>query len=555
MARTVAIGVQDFETIITKDSFYIDKTGLIKEWWESRDVVTLITRPRRFGKTLNMNMLHRFFSSKYAGQGEIFEDLNIWKEKEYRELQGTYPVIFLSFAGIKETDYISAKQAICQMITKLYVEFDYLRTSNVLTEIDLKYWGSVSMDMNKVSAAMAIHNLCDYLYRYYGKKTIILLDEYDTPLQEAYVNGYWEELVAFTRSLFNNTFKTNPYLERAVMTGITRVSKESMFSDLNNLNVITMTENQYASYFGFTETEVFAAMDEFEMTNRDEVKHWYDGFTIGNLTDIYNPWSITNFLDEGKLKPYWANTSSNSLVGTLIRTGNRNIKMEFESLLQGHSIRSSIDDEMVFSQLDSGGKDAVWSLLYASGYLKTIEIQGDVYELELTNYEVRKMFETMINSWFSVDENYNDFVHSLLNADLESMNEYMEQVAESLFSSFDGGGQPSDKRTPERFYHGFVLGLLVDLRGRYEVSSNRESGFGRYDVMLRPLHPEDDGIILEFKIFNPKKENTMEETVQAALQQIQDKNYEQTLLEQGIGAERIRKYGFAFRGKEVLIGD
>lgn len=554
MARTVAIGVQDFEKLITQDSFYVDKTDLIREWWESRDAVTLITRPRRFGKTLNMSMLECFFSNKYAGQGKIFEHLNIWKEKEYRELQGTYPVIFLSFAGVKETDYASAKQAICQIITKLYVQFDYLRTSNVLTEIDLKYWGTVSMDMSKVNAAMAIHNLCDYLYRYYGKKTIILLDEYDTPLQEAYVHGYWEELVAFTRSLFNNTFKTNPYLERAVMTGITRVSKESMFSDLNNLNVITMTSEKYASYFGFTETEVFAAMDEFSLTNWDEVKHWYDGFTIGNLTDIYNPWSIISFLDKRKLEPYWANTSSNSLVGTLIRTGSRNIKMEFESLLQGNSIQSVIDDEMVFSQLNGGGKNAVWSLLYASGYLKTIEIQGDVYELELTNYEVRKMFETMINSWFNVDENYNDFVKSLLNADLESMNEYMEQVAEALFSSFDGGSKPSDKRTPERFYHGFVLGLLVDLRGRYEVLSNRESGFGRYDVMLRPLHPEDDGIILEFKIFNPKKEQNMEETVQAALQQIQDKKYEQTLLEQGIGTERIRKYGFAFRGKEVLIG-
>ncbi len=555
MARTVAIGVQDFETLISRDSFYIDKTNFIKEWWDSRDEVTLITRPRRFGKTLNISMLEHFFSNHYEGQGELFEHLDIWKEQEYRELQGTYPVIFLSFAGVKETDYNSAKQAICQVLTKLYAKFDYLRTSDVLTEIDRKYWGTVSGDMDKVNAAVAIHNLCDYLYRYYGKKVLVLLDEYDTPLQEAYVHGYWEELVAFTRSLFNNTFKTNPYLERAVMTGITRVSKESMFSDLNNLKVITMSSNKYASYFGFTEAEVFSAMDEFGLTNQSEVKHWYDGFTIGDLRDIYNPWSIICFLDNKRLEPYWANTSSNSLVGALIRTGNRKVKMEFEKLLQGNSIRSVIDDEMVFSQLDGGGVSAIWSLLYASGYLKAVARHEDVFELELTNYEVRKMFESMINSWFDVDENYNDFIKSLLNADLESMNEYMEQVSEALFSSFDGGRQPSAKRTPERFYHGFVLGLLVDLRGRYEILSNCESGFGRYDVMLRPLNETDDGIILEFKIFDPKKEQSMEETVQAALQQIQNKKYEQTLLEMGIGAKHIRKYGFAFRGKEVLIGE
>lgn len=555
-ARTVAIGVQDFETVIKGNYFYIDKTGLIQEWWDSGDAVTLITRPRRFGKTLNMSMLERFFSNQYQGQGEVFENLTIWKNEKYRELQGTYPVLFLSFAGIKQRDYSSTKRAICQILVDLYAQFDYLRISDVLTDSDRKYWDRLSVDMDEVDASIAIRSLCNYISRYYGRKAIVLLDEYDTPLQEAYIYGYWEELVAFTRSLFNNTFKTNPYLERAVMTGITRVSKESMFSDLNNLKVITMRSDKYASYFGFTETEVFTAMDEFDLTNKDEAKDWYDGFTVGKLKDIYNPWSIISFLDEGKLDTYWANTSSNSLVGSLIRTGDIELKMQFEDLLQGHVIYSDIDDEMVFNQLDNHDASAVWSLLFASGYLKMLGIQDDIYELELTNYEVRKMFESMVKGWFRKDRShYNQFVKSMLKADVESMNEYMNRFALSTISYFDVGEKPSDQAEPERFYHGFILGLLVDLRDRYEIISNRESGFDRYDVMLMPLNDTDDGIILEFKVFNPRKENTLEETVRSALLQIEQNQYEQSLMDQGIGKERIRKYGFGFRGKEVLIGD
>lgn len=555
MARTVAIGVQDFEKLVRSDCFYIDKTGFIKEWWDSRDEVTLITRPRRFGKTLNMSMLEHFFSVKYKEQGKIFEGMSVWNDEKYRELQGTYPVIFLSFAGVKTNTYALSKRAICRIITELYAEFAYLRKSEVLADSEQKYWDSINSDMDEVDASTAIRSLCNYLYHYHGKKPIILLDEYDTPLQEAYAGGYWNELVTFTRNLFNNTFKTNPYFERAVMTGITRISKESVFSDLYNLNVVTMTSNQYAPYFGFTEAEVFESMDEFGLVNKDEVKYWYDGFTIGELKDIYNPWSIINFLDKKKLKPYWANTSSNSLTGSLIRTGNRNIKIKFEDLLQGKSIHSEIDEEMVFNQLDDSDESAIWSLLFASGYLKLISVQDNIYEVDITNYEVRNMFENMVNGWFHKDSaNYNDFIKALLQADIDAMNEYMNRFALSTISYFDAAGTESDRSEPERFYHGFVLGLLVDLKDRYEVTSNRESGFGRYDIMLRPLDARDDGIILEFKVFNRRKEQSMEETVQAALQQIEEKQYEQTLINQGVDKEHIRKYGFAFRGKEVLIG-
>ncbi len=554
--RTVAIGVQDFEKLISNNCFYIDKTAFIQEWWESNDEVTLITRPRRFGKTLNMNMLERFFSNRYQGQGEIFEHLDIWNKEKYRKLQGTYPVVFLSFAGIKERNIEDAIENMNSNLVSLYNQNRFLLEEEFLNPVEQEQFQSVTIGMSHVTAAKSIHFLCSYLYKYYGKKVIILLDEYDTPLQETYVNGYWEELVGFTRSLFNNTFKTNPYLERAVMTGITRVSKESMFSDLNNLKVVTMQSDKYASYFGFTEAEVFAAMKEFGLANQEEVKFWYDGFTVGDHKDIYNPWSIISFLDERKLDTYWANTSSNSLVGSLVRTGDIEIKMQFEDLLQGKTIHSDIDDEMVFNQLDDHDASAVWSLLFASGYLKAVKIQGERYELELTNYEVHRMFETMVKGWLRKDSiHYNQFVKAMLQADVEFMNEYMNRFALSAISYFDVGGKPSDQVEPERFYHGFVLGLLVDLRGRYEVLSNRESGFGRYDVMLKPLNDTDDGIILEFKVYNARKEKDLQETVQAALQQIQDKKYDQSLLDQGIAKERIRQYGFAFRGKEILIGD
>lgn len=560
MSRTISIGAQDFEELIKKNNFYVDKTAFIKEWWENDDIVTLITRPRRFGKTLNMNMLERFFSVKYKGQGEVFEHLDIWQEKspdgdyKYRELQGTYPVIFLSFALIKEKDFPNARAKINELLVQIYEKNSFLKTSGLLGEKELEYYNRISSNMNDSDATLALHQMSDFLSRYYGKKVIILLDEYDTPLQEAFLNGYWDEIASYTRGLFNATFKTNPYLERAVMTGITRVSKESMFSDMNNLNVVTMTSNEYASCFGFTEAEVFAAMDEFNLANKDEVKSWYDGFTIGNLQDIYNPWSIICFLDKKKLKPYWANTSSNGLVSRLIREGNRDVKMQFELLLSGKTIRSWIHEEMVFNQL-SGSEKAVWSLLLAAGYLKIIGIQGREYELSLTNFEVRQTFEDMVRDWFDESaSDYNDFIKSLLRDDVESMNEYMNSVSEDMFSSFDGGKKPSAKTAPERFYHGFVLGLLVDLADRYQVMSNRESGYGRYDVMLVPKQSNDNGIILEFKIFNPQKERSLEETVQSALNQIEEKKYEQTLLARGIEKEYIRKYGFAFRGKEVLIG-
>ena len=372
MARTVGIGIQSFDKIRDNNYFYIDKTTFIKEWWESGDDVTLITRPRRFGKTLNMSMVEEFFSIDYANREDLFEGLSIWEEEKYRKLQGTYPVISISFANIKENNYQDTRKKICQLLAGLYTDYAFLLDSEVLGEGDKEFFRRITVEMDDVDATMAIHYLSKYLYLYYGKKVIILLDEYDTPMQEAYVDGFWNELVSFTRSMFNSSFKTNPWLERAIMTGITRVSKESIFSDLNNLKVVTTTSDEYAESFGFTETEVFDVLDEYGLSDKkQDVKQWYDGFIFGNHKDIYNPWSILNYLDTGKLSTYWANTSSNSLVGKLLREGNRKIKEKFETLLQGQVIKATIDEQIVYNQLDND-ESAIWSLLLASGYLKVL---------------------------------------------------------------------------------------------------------------------------------------------------------------------------------------
>ena len=562
MARTVSIGTQDFETIITNSYFYVDKTDFIREWWENGDSVTLITRPRRFGKTLNMSMVEQFFSVRFAGRHDLFEHLNIWREEKYRRLQGTIPVISLSFADIKETAFSSARKSICRNIKSLYNRYDFLLRGDYLNQDEKAMFRKISPEMENYIAFDSIRALSDYVGRFYGQKPLILLDEYDTPMQEAYVNGYWQEITEFFRGLFNATFKTNMYFSRAILTGITRVSKESIFSDLNNPEVVTTTSEKYADSFGFTQEEVSDALHEFGMSDMEnDVRDWYNGFTFGKRTDLYNPWSIINFLDKRSLRTYWANTSSNSLVGKLIRRGSKDVKIIMEGLLTGDILRTKLDEQIVFEQLDHN-ESAIWSLLLASGYLKVInhtldpETGKEEYSLKLTNKEVWIMFQNMIEGWFkNYVPAYNDFIKALLLNDIKAMNYYMNKIALATFSCFDTGNHPSEASEPERFYHGFVLGLMTELSDSYSILSNRESGFGRYDVVLKPKNGiPNDAVIIEFKVYDPDDEASLQDTVDAALLQIDQKRYAASLEEEGIPADRIRKYGFAFEGKKVLIG-
>lgn len=538
-----------------------------------------------------MDMLNCFFSNKFADRDDLFEGLEIWSYDKYRKIQGTYPVIFLSFAAVKGDSFEITKQQIITQIVHLYEEKRFLLSSDVMSESEKIKYEQFVLEPEKFDLSVKLNELSDYLSRYYNKKVIILLDEYDTPMQEAYVYGFWKDIVSFMRSLFNATFKTNPYLERAVMTGITRVSKESIFSDLNNLKVVTTTSDEYADSFGFTEKEVFAALDDAGMSmKKAKIKEWYDGFTFGNVKDIYNPWSITNFLKTGKFNAYWADTSSNGLVNKLIQTASAEIKELMERLLKMENIEVKFDEQIVFEQLGKS-QEAIWSLLVASGYLKIdfVEYRGLLlkpwYHISITNFETLSMFADMFAGWFANSEaRYNDFIKALLKGDVKEMNYYMNKVALATFSYFDTGSRPSEAYEPEklascydckgvangsslnnssnlyamteqssRFYHGFVLGLIVELSDKYEVKSNRESGFGRYDVMIEPFDKKADAMVLEFKVHDMDEEQTLEDTVSNALKQINEKEYDAELLTRGIAREKIKHYGFAFKGKKVLI--
>ena len=550
MPRTVTITKQRFEEFRRNDLFYIDKTRFIQKWWDAEEDVTLITRPRRFGKTLMLDTVKCFFSLHYAGQTDLFEGLAIWKDERFHKLQGTMPVIALSFADIKSTTYETTRQLINEKLEILFDDFDALLDHSLFSDRDAARFARVQKSMDESTAQTAVQNLSRFLVRQHYAKPLILLDEYDSPLEMAWLHGFWDELVAFMRGFFNATFKSNPYAGRCLMTGITRVSRESLFSDMNNLDVVSTTSDRYADCFGFTEDEVFLAMDEYGLTEKRKVKQWYDGFIFGKQSSMYNPWSIVNYLKNRKFADYWAKSSSHTLLGQLIGQSGEEIKQETAALLGGESIRVIVDEDIVFSHVYTVS-GALWSLLMAAGYVKSLacNLETHEYTIALTNYEVFLIFKEMIANWFSNQKiNPGKFRESLLSNNLYYMNESLRTIAENTFSFFD-----TSKKEPERFYHAFILGLIVDLDGRYTIKSNRESGLGRYDIIMIPEQKSDHGIIIEFKVYEADKEKSLTDTCTNALRQICAKRYTSALKEHAVSSKNIYIYGFAFKGKEVLI--
>ncbi len=568
MPRTISLGAQGFVDIRENGYFYIDKSDFVTRWWESADVVTLICRPRRFGKTLNLRTVECFLSPDFADAGELlFGDLKVWQSERMRRLQGTVPVVFISFADCKGGDFAEVRAKMFREVAALFDRNRHLLESD-LTPNERAQFEAVLSDMGNADFTGSLKLLCTLLEAYHGAKPVVLLDEYDTPMQEAWLGGWWDEMVDLVRPFMNSTFKTNPALGRGLITGITRVSRESIFSDLNNLAVVTASTPRYGDCFGFTENEVFAAMEEFGLSaDRTEIKRWYDGFVFGGVADIYNPWSITSYLKSGQFDTYWANTSGNALVSSLVRRGDDDVKADFQTLLEGGVIRKSLDEQVVFSELWSR-PNALWALLLATGYLKALgpapKYPREPRELAVTNHEVMLFFDDMVRGWFGeAGSSYNRFTRALLSGDVDAMNGYLSEVVRACVSSFDAGTHPSEYGEPERFYHGLVLGMLVELRGRYAVESNRESGYGRLDVALvpcgsatqgGPVAQGDPAVILEFKVFDPRCEGSLEDTVRRAHEQIEGKAYRTSLVERGVDPARIHAYGIAFRGKDVLVG-
>ena len=555
--KRIPIGLKDYKKLKDENYYVVDKSLMIKEYMDRGSEVTLITRPRRFGKTINMSMLAEFFDITKDSR-EIFKDTAVMHTSTADEIN-RYPTIFLTFAdakGSKENIIYQIKSQLMTAYDTYAHVYEELRTFErvKLERISTGLMEEENVSLDKLTNAISFLML--KCHQYYGKKVMLFIDEYDTPFIEAHALGFYDELRGGLASMLHTSLKTSNDLQYAMLTGIQRVAKENIFSDLNNPLVCTVKDREYAEYFGFTKQEVKELLEAYGFVYDDAVRQMYDGYNMGGI-DIYNPWSITKYLDTGKFDSYWVNTSSNSLIDKLIQGGTSDIKIAMEDLLEGKTIETAIDEEIIFEQLENNSA-AVWSLLLACGYLKVNKASkdgaGGNYILSLTNFEVQNMFRRMIQGWFgNVSVRYNDFIKALLSDDLDYMNQYMNQVAMQTFSFFDTGKKAEEQEEPERFYHGFVLGLMVDLADKYRITSNRESGLGRYDIMMEPLEKNKRAYVIEFKVHKAKREKDLEETAQNALQQIAERNYDAELMARGIRKENIRHLGFAFWGKKVLI--
>lgn len=546
------IGQSNFRVIIENQLMFVDKSLLIRDVLDDTNVL-LMTRPRRFGKTLNLSMLQHFFAKEVLGLPTkgLFDNLLIAKtSSEYFQHQGKYPVILISFKDIKAMQFTASYENFCGLIKDLYSDHRYLLESTSLHMDEKEIFHSIlGQKASRTNIETSLKDLTRYLYQHFGTKPLVLIDEYDSPVQNAYMHGFYKEMMDFLRSFLGRALKDNPYLFKAVLTGILRISKESLFSDLNNIRVYSLLNSQYGEYFGFTEGEVKKLLDVAHLQNKtDEVRDWYNGYQFGETT-VYNPWSIINCLAEkGKLQPYWVNTSDNVLIRDLILHSSSDFKSQLELLMQGVAIEMIIDEQVVFQYLKSN-ELAVWCLFLMAGYLKVITQkdtdQGLLCSLAIPNREVRNLYRRIIETWLSDGRAlnwYNQFLTELLNGNISKMQKYLSEILMSTASIHDIAKQP------EVFYHGLMLGLTASIHNEYEIKSNRESGFGFYDITIIPRDLKKLGIIFELKV---SKENELEKTAHAALQQINDKQYSAELVSRGI--QKILKIGIAFSGKQLQI--
>ena len=549
----IGIGVSDFKAIRIRNNYYIDKSMYIKNIIDNQSGVILVTRPRRFGKTLNMSMLKYYFDCTQKDNKELFEGLKILEQEDkYTSKLGYYPVIYLTLKDVQDTTYENMILYLKTAILDMYQEHIYLLKSDKIYEFEKERIKEILFGReDEVTLKNSIKELSKYLSRHYEKPCILLIDEYDVPLQNAYVEGYYDDAVKFFKTFYGTTFKDNPYLEKTVLTGVSRVAKESIFSGANNFDVYTVLDNEFADDFGITEEEMDKIIQDFDVQDeKKEIKKWYDGYTIGNVEGIYNPWSIINYLNRKELMPYWVNTSSNDLIKLVLKNSSK-IKEKIEKLLKDEEIEVPINLETVIVGIENN-EDNIWGLMLGTGYLKVTEVVNlaeHIYKVKLPNYEIKLLFQQIITEWFRnkvIGNDLKSILKDLVTLNIEEYEEKFRILVKEMFSYMDVG-----ENTAENFYHAFVLGMLVGLKDTYYVNSNRESGIGRYDIMLEPKDKNGNSFIMEFKVYKHNKEKTIDDTIENAKKQIEEKGYEQNLKERGFN--NITKMVYAFKGKEVKM--
>ena len=549
----IGIGESDFKILRIKKDYYIDKTKYIKDIIDNRSKVLLITRPRRFGKTLNMSMLRYYFDCTKKDSKELFKGLKIMEQEEkYTSKLGYYPCIYLTLKDAGLQSYELMIMQLRTLLMDIYYENRYLLEEAEMAPGERNTFNKILLaEANETEIINGIKMLSKIMSTYYNKPVMLFLDEYDVPLQNAYVEGYYEKCIKFFKTFYGITFKDNPYLEKTILTGVSRVAKESIFSGANNFHVYTVLDDEFSDDFGITEKEMDKIIDDFEIQDqKEEIKKWYDGYTIGNTEGIYNPWSILNYLTDKKLIPYWVNTSSNDLI-KLILKNSATVKEKIEQLLRDEEIEVPINLETVIVGIEKN-EENIWGLLLGTGYLKVTEVVDlahGIYKVKIPNYEIKFLFQNIIREWFNdkvIGNNLNTILKDLVTLNLKEFEKKFQVLVRQMFSFMDVG-----KNTAENFYHAFVLGMLVGLKDSYYVKSNRESGFGRYDIMLEPKDKNENSFVMEFKVYKEEKEKTIEDTIENAKKQIEERKYAEDLEERGY--TKITKMVFAFKGKEVKM--